>query len=194
MFSTNPIEQFKSWFHEAEQAGVLVPEGMTLATVDEDGIPDARVVLLKEVREESFVFFTNYLSSKGRQIHVHSQAALVFWWASMEKQIRVRGSLFKIEPAQSDAYFKTRPRGSQLSVWASHQSEILLERSILEKSVQSYARRFEGKEVPRPPHWGGYALKPNSLEFWQGQESRLHDRFRYCRNSAGSWAVNRLFP
>jgi pyridoxamine 5'-phosphate oxidase len=166
---------------------------MTLATVTPDGRPAARTVLLKGVSDRGFVFFTNYGSPKGRQLAANPLAALVFHWPEVHRQVIVAGSVSKVSDQESDAYFRTRPRGSQLGAWASSQSEPLDGRQALERRVSELDRQYQGRDVPRPPFWGGFLLAPVTVEFWQGREDRLHDRFRY-RREAGSWVVERLSP
>lgn len=194
MLETNPFKQFDCWFKEAIDHNILIPEGMTLATVDEHGHPDARVVLLKEVSQNQFIFFTNYHSHKASQLEACPQAALVFWWALLERQVRMKGKVQKVSASESDAYFKTRPRGSQIGAWASYQSKKLNDRSELESAYGDFEKRYADQEIPRPPHWGGYALIPSSFEFWQGRESRLHDRFFYDLDPSGAWNISQLSP
>ncbi len=190
----DPLKQFDRWFQEALKKQVDFANAMTIATVDESGAPDARVLLLKEINSEGLVFFTNYESVKARQLGLNPHAAAVFWWPVLERQVRVRGGVSKISAAQSDAYFKTRPRGSQLGAWASKQSQVLQDRVELEATCLKLEQRYRGKEIPRPENWGGYCLKPNHFEFWQGRENRLHDRFEYDRNKSGDWEIRRLAP
>ncbi len=213
----DPIAQFKKWFDQA--AGVrasgrlrkfciklykkfLLSTGaepldltaMTLATVDQQGRPSARVVLLKGVDERGFVFFTNYESRKGQELAGNPQAALVFYWSDQERQVCIAGEVAKLPPAESDAYFKTRPRGSQEAAWASPQSTVIRDRAVLEGSWRDVETQHAGKEVPRPPFWGGYRLSPVRMEFWQGRPNRLHDRFRYTRQPDKTWLIERLSP
>jgi pyridoxamine 5'-phosphate oxidase len=188
----DPIVQFERWFEEASEAAPL-PEAITLATVDPDGAPDARMVLLKGVSAEGFRFFTNYESAKGRQLDGSGAAAIVAYWRELDRSVRVRGSIQRLSPADSDAYFATRPRGSQLGAWASPQSRPVSDREELDAGLAAAEARFEGEDVPRPEHWGGYLLRPRTIEFWQGRVGRLHDRFRYSREGEG-WRVERLGP
>lgn len=189
------LKQFDAWF--ADAAGAIDANAATLATVDADGMPDARIVLLKDVADGAFRFFTNYQSTKGRQLAASPKATLLFFWAALERQVRVRGRVAKVAAAESDAYFASRPRGSQIGAWASAQSEVLTDRASLDDAVRRYSDEYpEGTTVPRPPHWGGYALTPLEIEFWQGRTSRLHDRLLYVRaeNDGGGWQIRRLSP
>jgi pyridoxamine 5'-phosphate oxidase len=190
--SDDPIEQLHAWLERAERE-VPLPEAMTLATVDEGGRPDARMVLLKGVDAAGLRFFTGYESAKGRQLEAEVDAALVIYWRELDRQVRVRGAVERLPDADSDAYFATRPREAQIGAWASPQSEPLADRAALDRRVAEADERFAGTEVPRPPHWGGYLLRPRSIEFWQGQAGRLHDRFLYARE-AGGWRIERLGP
>ncbi len=188
----DPLRHFEKWFREAVDADVLEPNAMTLSTVTEDGWPDARIVLLKGVEEGLFRFFTNYRSAKGRQLEACPRAALLFHWAPLERQVRVKGPVYPLTAEESDAYFQSRPRGSQIGAWASAQSEVLASRSVLEEAVARYEALYpQGAEIPRPPHWGGYGLAPSAIEFWQGRPNRLHDRIR-CVQEGGQWRRERL--
>jgi len=189
----DPIRQFAAWFQPRLASGVPEASAMTLATVTPDGHPAARTVLLKEASDQGFVFYTNYGSPKGRQLTAHPQATLVFYWPEVHRQVIVAGPVTRVSDQESDAYFRTRPRGSQLGAWASNQSEPLESREVLERRVAELDRQYRGGDVPRPPHWGGFRLTPEGLEFWQGRTDRLHDRFRY-RREAGRWKVGRLSP
>jgi pyridoxamine 5'-phosphate oxidase len=188
----DPIGQFAAWFAAAEREAPL-PEAMTLATVDADGEPDARMVLLKGVDAEGFRFFTNYESAKGAQLNAGAGAALVVYWRELDRQVRVRGTVERLGSAESDAYFATRARDSQLGAWASRQSRPLESRAHLDDRVHEAEARFTEREVPRPAFWGGYLVRPRTIEFWQGQVGRLHDRFLYSRAGEG-WRIDRLAP
>ena len=189
----NPLERFQDWFREAEQAGVEVPEAMTLATAAPDGAPSARMVLLKGADEEGFVFYSGYVSRKAGELEANPRAALVFYWRPLGRQIRVEGRVEHVSDAESEAYFATRPRGSQLAAWASQQSRSLPSREELERRYAELEREYEGREVPRPPHWGGFRLRPDAIEFWEHRENRLHDRTCYTRAREG-WHSERLAP
>lgn len=166
---------------------------MTLATATSDGTPDARIVLLKSFDDSGFVFYTNYQSRKGRELSESPRACLLFYWASLWRQVRIEGTVEKISEAESDAYFQSRPLGSQLGAWASNQSEVVATRESLEARYDELQKRF-GDNVPRPPHWGGYRVNPTAIEFWQGQDNRLHDRLRYKLGQDGNWTIERLGP
>ena len=190
----DPIAQFDRWFEAAGKA-LPLPEAMTLATVDGDGRPDARMVLLKGSGPDGFRFFTNYEGVKAGQLDLSGEAALVFFWAPLDRQVRVRGPVRRLDSAASDEYFASRDRASQIGAWASPQSRPLPdERESLEQLAAETAERFGEGEVPRPEHWGGFIVEPRSIEFWQGRGARLHDRFRYERQSDGSWETTRLAP
>jgi pyridoxamine 5'-phosphate oxidase len=167
---------------------------MTLATADKQGRPSARVVLLKGLDARGFIFYTNYNSRKGRELEANSEAALVFYWPDQEREVCVAGRVTKLPASESEAYFRSRPRGSQIGAWASDQSAVVRDRVELEQKWEQVEKRYPGKEVPCPAHWGGYVLAPARLEFWQGRPNRLHDRFRYARQSDGSWLIERLSP
>ena len=213
----DPIVQFRKWFDQASGARasgrvrkffirlykrLLLASGaealdltaMTLATVDQLGRPSARVVLLKGVDQRGFVFFTNYESRKGHELTENPQAALVFYWPDQERQVRIAGEASKLPTAESDAYFRTRPRGSRLAAWASEQSATVKDRAALEEKWQQMEARYAGQEIPRPPFWGGYLLSPARIEFWQGRPNRLHDRFRYTLQPDKIWLIERLSP
>jgi pyridoxamine 5'-phosphate oxidase len=190
----DPIAQFQHWFTNATDASITEPNAMTLATVDADGGPDARIVLLKGVDERGFTFFTDYRSQKGQDLSVHPQAALVFFWVELERQVRIRGSVSKLAPEESAQYYDSRPRGSRIGAWASTQSSVIANREQLEAQVAAVESRFPGETAPPlPAHWGGYLVAPTQVEFWQGRQSRLHDRIRYRRDATG-WVVERLSP
>jgi pyridoxamine 5'-phosphate oxidase len=189
----NPLEQFNLWLNEALNALLPEPTAMVVATVDASGKPSSRVVLLKGIEGDGFIFYTNYLSRKGDQIAENQHACINFFWAELERQVRVEGLITKVPAAISDAYFSSRPRASQLGAWVSPQSKTIESREILEKRVEEFTARFESKEVPRPEHWGGYKLSPESVEFWQGRPSRLHDRILYTLEN-NQWKINRLAP
>lgn len=189
----SPLRQFRRWFDEALKAEVAEVNAMTLATVDPHGQPSARIVLLKNLDERGFTFFTNYASHKGEELAANPRAALLFHWIGLERQVRVQGIVEKVSEAESDAYYHSRPLGSRLSAWASEQSSEVPDRATLEAREAEYRQRF-GDAPPRPPHWGGYRLLPERLEFWQGRPSRLHDRLEYRKHADGSWTIVRLAP
>ena len=190
--AADPMAQFGEWFDLAKREVPLV-DAMTLATTDADGAPDARMVLLKGFDADGFRFFTNYESVKGTQLAAEPRAALIVYWRELDRQVRARGEVERLPEADSDAYFATRARDSQVGAWASPQSRPLESREALDDLVREAETRFEGAAVPRPEHWGGYLLRPQTVEFWQGQVGRLHDRFRYTRENGG-WRIERLGP
>lgn len=190
----DPVRQFARWLGEAEQAGIALPNAMTLATASGEGAPSARMVLLKEVDGRGFVFFSNDDSHKGRELAANPRAALVFHWPALSRQVRVEGRVERVADREADAYFASRPRGSQLGAHASAQSRVIPERTFLEARLEAVTRQFAGREVPRPPHWGGYRVVPAAVEFWQEGDHRLHDRLRYRRDEAGGWLIERLAP
>ncbi len=191
----NPFAQFGRWFGDARAAQQSLPEAMTLATATTDGAVSARVVLLKSFDEHGFVFFTNYNSPKGAQLHENPRAALVFWWPPLERQVRIEGAVCRVTEQESDDYWATRPRGSQLGAWASEQSRVLAGRGDLDKRFEELAVTYAAdRPIPRPPHWGGYRVIPTLLEFWQGRADRMHDRFCYRLRDAKDWVIERLSP
>jgi pyridoxamine 5'-phosphate oxidase len=215
--NADPMVQFKHWFEQASGARVsgrirkffvnlykaLLLLGrvdladmnaMTLATVDSCGQPSARTVLLKGLDPRGFIFYTNYQSRKGQELAQNSQAALVFYWPDLERQVSITGRVAQLPPAESDAYFQTRPHGSRIAAWASDQSHVVADRAALDRKWEQLEKQYLGQEVPRPPHWGGYILTPASIEFWQGRPNRLHDRFRYTRQPDQTWTIERLSP
>jgi pyridoxamine 5'-phosphate oxidase len=188
----DPFRQFERWFQEAEAAKIPEPNAMVLSTVGRDHRPSNRVVLLKATDGRGFVFYTNYDSRKGRELDADPHAALVFPWIALERQVIVEGVVKRVAREESAAYFHSRPRASQLAAWASPQSTVLASRAVLEESYKAMDRKFAGQEVPLPPNWGGFRLAPDSVEFWQGRRSRLHDRLRYRRETNGDWVIERL--
>jgi pyridoxamine 5'-phosphate oxidase len=215
--AADPLSQFKSWFGQASatqsgsrwrQLGIALYKlwhallghppvdvnGMVLATVSKEGQPSARTVLLKGVDARGFIFFTNYDSRKGHELTENSKASLVFYWSNLERQVCVTGAVMKLPREESAAYFKSRPKGSRLAAWASSQSAVVADRKALETKWREMAARFPGEDVPLPPNWGGYALAPAGIEFWQGRPNRLHDRFLYTKQGDGAWRIERLAP
>lgn len=192
--NSNPFVQFKEWFSQALSAKILEPNAMTLATTTKDGKPSARMVLLKDFDERGFVFFTNYNSQKGQELAENPQAALVFWWAELERQVRIYGRVEKISETESDKYFYSRPSNSRLGAWASNQSQVIESREILEQQLEELKEKYQNQDMPRPSHWGGIRVIPTEIEFWQGRSSRLHDRLLYTRIEDNSWKIERLSP
>lgn len=190
----DPFRQFEKWFQEAEAAKLIEPNAMTLATTSREGRPAARTVLLKAVDGRGFVFYTNYQSRKGRELEGNSRATLLFPWIALERQVTVEGAVMKVSREESEAYFHSRPLPSQLSAWVSQQSAIISGRKVLEDAMKELEKKYAGQTVPLPPHWGGYRVEPETVEFWQGRRSRLHDRLRYRRADDRSWIVERLAP
>ena len=196
----DPIEQFCKWFSDMRAKigpsveGLRDINAMTLATVGGDGRPSARIVLLKGVDERGFIFFTNYSSRKGKELGQNPAAALVFYWPELERQVCVSGTVTKISDAESELYFNSRPRGSRLAAWASRQSEAVADRATLETEWKRLEEKYPGESVPKPPHWGGFVVSPDRIEFWQGRPSRLHDRFVYEKAANGGWKIERLGP
>ena len=194
LIDRDPITQFQHWFADAVAAGLPLPEAMSLSTITPEGKPTARMVLLKRVDAEGFVFFTNYRSAKARELAANPNASLVFFWPQLERQVRVEGVVSKTSAAESREYFATRPRGSQIGAWASPQSEVIQGREVLEQRRAELEEVYRDREIPWPEHWGGYCLKPERIEFWKGRRDRLHDRILYVRQSDGSWTIQRLAP
>ncbi len=190
----DPFNQFRKWFERALAEVSKLPNAMTLATATADGVPSARVVLLKDFDERGFVFYTNYESDKGRTLDENPAAALVFYWAELDRQVRISGPVTKTTRAESDEYFHTRPIDSQLGAWASNQSRVIDGRDVLEKRMGELVKKYESKNVPLPPYWGGYRVSPTVVEFWQNREGRLHDRIRYRLLDDGRWLIERLSP
>jgi pyridoxamine 5'-phosphate oxidase len=192
---TNPIVQFELWMKHAQTADLKEPNAMTVATAGRDGRPSARVVLLKEVSDGGFVFYTNYTSRKAQELETNPFAALTFYWAELERQVRVEGRVRRLPREQSEAYFRSRPKGSRLGAWASRQSAVLSGRGPLEERLQELERQYmETEDVPTPEFWGGYCVLPDRIEFWQGRPNRLHDRLQYRRNGESTWIIERLSP
>lgn len=189
----NPYAQFEKWFQEVEAAKITEPNAMTLATVGRDGRPAARTVLLKACDGRGFVFYTNYESRKGRELADNARATLLFPWVALERQIVVEGTVTRVSREEAEVYFHSRPRASQLAAWASPQSTVIAGRAVIEESYRVVEMKYQGREVPLPPQWGGYRLVPDSVEFWQGRRNRLHDRLRY-RRSKDDWVIERLAP
>ncbi len=189
----DPIAQFGRWFEEALKAEVMEPNAMSLATASADGAPSARVVLLKGYDERGFVFFTDYRSQKGVELTANPRAALVLYWPELERQVRITGTTSPIAREESEAYYRTRPRGSRLGAWISHQSQVIASRKVLDDRVPELEETFPGDDIPLPAYWGGFRVAPERIEFWQGRENRLHDRIRYVWEE-GSWRIERLSP
>lgn len=190
----DPIRQFEKWFADAVAAGIAAPEAMTVATATREGVPSARMVLLKSVDERGFVFFTNYDSQKGRELAENPRVTLVFYWSELTRQVRVAGRVSDVSADDSDRYFHSRPRGSQVGAVASWQSTVIPDRAFLEARVKQVEETYAGAEIPRPAYWGGFRVVPQSIEFWQGRPGRLHDRLRYYRQPDATWLVERLSP
>ena len=190
----NPFNQFEQWFQAAVAAEPILPETVSLATATREGRPSSRMVLLKDFDERGFVFYTNYESRKGIELAENPEAALVFFWRQLERQICITGTVSKVSREESEAYFRTRPRGSQIGALASRQSQAIANREVLESRFQQLMSEYEGREIPLPSYWGGYRLSPATIEFWQGRSDRLHDRFLYKRHSGGPWQLERLSP
>ncbi len=190
----DPFRQFRTWYDAAVAAGLIEPNAMTLATASKDGRPAARMVLLKGFDPAGFVFYTNYESRKARELAENPWAALVLFWVELERQVRIEGRIEQVSPQESDAYFQSRPRGSQLGSSASHQSQVIPGREMLERRVEELEAEYQDRDVLRPSFWGGYRVVPDAIEFWQGRPDRLHDRLRYRRQDDGSWVIERLSP
>lgn len=192
--SADPVEQFRRWLEQATATPMHEPYAMALATADVSGRPSVRMVLLRGFDTRGFVFFTHHDSRKGAELNANHRAALVFYWGELERQVRIEGRVERTSEQESDAYFRTRPRGSQLSAWASRQGQVVASREFLLERMREFEERYQDQEVPRPPYWGGYRVIPEVIEFWQGGLNRLHDRLRYQRRPDGSWLVERLSP
>ena len=192
--SDDPIQQFQQWFDAAVSAELSEPNAMTLSTVSEVGKPSSRIVLLKGIDERGFVFYTNYDSRKGQELAHSPWASLVFVWLPLERQVRVEGQVKRVSRTETEAYFQSRPRGSQIGAWVSSQSQVIRDRQVLEDELARLIARYEDQDIPCPPHWGGFRIHPTLIEFWQGRPSRLHDRLCYQRQSDQTWSMVRLAP
>jgi pyridoxamine 5'-phosphate oxidase len=190
----DPLVEFRRWYRLAEESGVPQPDAMTLATATADGAPSARMVLLKGVDDQGFVFFTNYESRKAREMAENPRAALILYWVALRRQVRATGRVEPITAEESEAYFRSRPFGSRLAAWASRQSSLIPDRSVVEDEYRRLEAEYADGEVPLPPFWGGYRVTPDTVEFWMGRENRLHDRLRYRREDRGEWVIERLSP
>lgn len=190
---SDPIKQFQHWFEQSVNAQLPEPNAMTLATATKDGVPSARIVLLKGVDQRGFVFYTNYESHKGNELAENPKAALVFLWKQLERQVRIEGRVEKVTAAEADEYFQSRPLESRLGAWTSDQSRVIPNREVLEQRFEALKAKYQNQEIPRPPHWGGYRVIPHLIEFWQGRPSRLHDRLCY-RKEGDRWVIERLAP
>ena len=191
---SNPFNQFNAWWDDVLKSELDEVNAMTLATASSTGIPSARIVLLKSVSEQGFVFFTNYNSNKGKELEENPNACLVFFWKELERQIRITGKVKKVSAAESDEYFLSRPEGSRIGAWASPQSQVIASREIIEENTAKYEAEFAAGNIIRPPHWGGYIVMPEAFEFWQGRPNRLHDRIQYSLQKEGNWKIERLAP
>jgi len=190
----NPFKQFEQWFQAAVEAEPILPEAVSLATATREGKLSSRMVLLKDFDERGFVFYTNYESRKGIELAENPNAALVFYWRQLERQVCITGTVSRVSREESESYFRTRPRGSQIGALTSRQSQVVASREVLESQFQQWMAEYEGREIPLPSYWGGYRLSPATIEFWQGRSDRLHDRFLYKRQSGGPWQLERLSP
>ena len=190
----DPLSQFEQWWNEATHSGIDEVNAMTLATASADGMPDGRIVLLKGFDERGFTFFTNYQSAKGHQLMENPRASLIFFWKELERQIRISGLVVVVSEKESDDYFNSRPEGSRIGAWSSPQSEVIDGREMLEENERKFRSTFADGKIDRPPHWGGYRVKPTRIEFWQGRSNRLHDRLRYSLQGDGRWIIERLAP
>ncbi|NJO29093.1 MAG: pyridoxamine 5'-phosphate oxidase [Richelia sp. SL_2_1] len=192
--NSDPFVQFKEWFDQALNANILEPNAMTIATTTKEGVPSARMVLLKDFDDRGFVFYTNYNSQKAQELTENPQAALVFWWAELQRQVRICGKVERVDDRESDQYFYSRPFNSRLGAWASNQSEVIESREVMEQRLQELTEKYQNQDIPRPPHWGGIRVIPTEIEFWQGRSSRLHDRLVYKITEDNSWKIERLSP
>ncbi|UAY52261.1 pyridoxamine 5'-phosphate oxidase [Ferruginibacter albus] len=192
--AANPVEQFSKWWDAAIKSNIDEVNAMTLATATPTGKPFARIVLLKGFDEKGFSFYTNYESDKGLELASNPQAALLFFWKELQRQVRIEGTVEKLSAEESDVYFASRPEGSRIGAWASPQSKVVSTRNELEESFLAYEKEFKGKDIPRPPHWGGYRIVPKQIEFWQGRPNRLHDRIQYSLQKDNNWKIERLAP
>ena len=190
----NPVRQFEKWWQQAIESSLDEVNALTLSTCSPSGKPSSRIVLLKGIHEDGFVFFTNYDSRKGREMEQNPNVSLLFFWKEMERQVRVEGNAKKVSEEESDEYFNSRPRASRIGAWSSPQSQTIEDREFLQENVLKYEKKFENTEVPRPVNWGGYIVQPRLMEFWQGRPGRLHDRLRYIQDGQNSWQIERLAP
>ena len=191
----SPFVQFENWFKDAQNAELIYPNAFTLATSGEDRKPSARMLLMKGYDDRGFVFYTNSESKKGNDFKDNPNASICFWWGKLERQVRIEGEVEQVDESAADAYFASRPRGSQIGAWASHQSSVIDSREVLERRYREIEKQYEGKDIPRPPYWQGYILIPSTIEFWQGRPDRLHDRLRYrLETPGGGWVIERLAP
>jgi pyridoxamine 5'-phosphate oxidase len=190
----NPVNQFSKWWQDAVNSSIDEVNAFTLATATTEGKPSARILLLKGFDENGFIFFTNYTSNKGNQLAHNPEAAMVFFWKELERQVRIEGTAEKVSAEESDAYFLSRPQGSRIGAWASPQSKVIENRQVIEDNVAKYEKMFGEENIPRPQLWGGYRIKPTMIEFWQGRSNRLHDRIQYCLQKDNTWIIERLAP